>query len=131
MEIEEYFNLCNKKGINNIHHYKNDKNPKVSIISPVFNREKYLIRFINSIQNQLLNDFEIIFVDDSSKDNSRKIIEDCQKDDERILLIKNKKNRGTFISRNIGVLFIKFFIISTEYKAVKIKRRIYNASRSR
>ena len=73
----------------------------------------------------------LIFVDDSSKDNSRKIIEDCQKDDERILLIKNKKNRGTFISRNIGVLFIKFFIISTEYKAVKIKRRIYNASRSR
>ena len=51
-----------------------------------------------------MNDFEIIFVDDSSKDNSRKIIEDCQKDDERILLIKNKKNRGTFISRNIGVL---------------------------
>ena len=104
MEIKKYLNICNKKEISNIYHYQNNKTPKVSIISPVYNREKYLIRFINSIQNQLLNDFEILFVDDSSKDNSCKIIEDCQKIDERILLIKNRKNRGTFISRNIGVL---------------------------
>ena len=50
---------------------------------------------------------EIILVDDNSKDNSVKLIEEFKKIDERITLIKNKKNKGTFISRNIGVLFSK------------------------
>jgi glycosyltransferase involved in cell wall biosynthesis len=80
------------------------KNPKVSIISAVYNREKYLIRFINSIQKQKFNDVEIIFIDDFSEDNSIKIIENSQQKDKRILLIKNKKNKGTFICRNLGVL---------------------------
>jgi glycosyltransferase involved in cell wall biosynthesis len=89
--------------INNFH-FKNNKKPKVSIISPVFNREKYLIRFINSIQHQIINEIEIIFIDDFSKDKSVKIIESCQLKDQRIILIKNKKKRGTFVSRNIGAL---------------------------
>ena len=84
--------------------FKKRIDPKVSIISPVYNREKYLLRFLKSIQYQKFNDLEIIFIDDFSKDNSVKIIEESQKRDKRILLIKNKKNRGTFISRNIGVL---------------------------
>ena len=104
--IEKYLSVCNKKEIINNFHFKKNKTPKVSIISPVFNREKYLIRFINSIQNQIINkiEIEIIFIDDFSQDKSVKIIESCQLKDQRIILIKNKKNRGTFISRNIGAL---------------------------
>jgi glycosyltransferase involved in cell wall biosynthesis len=104
VQLEIYFYLCNKQELNNKYYFQKNKNPKVSIISPVYNREKYLIRFINSIQNQILIDIEIIFIDDFSKDNSTGIIENCQKGDQRILLIKNKRNRGTFISRNIGAL---------------------------
>ena len=78
--------------------------PKVSIISPVYNREKFILRFLRSIQNQKFKDVEIIFVDDCSKDKSVKLIEEYKKKDERIILIKNKKNKGTFICRNEGVL---------------------------
>ena len=59
---------------------------------------------MRSIQNQFFDDIEIIFIDDLSKDNSIKIIKKYQKEDNRIILLKNKKNKGTFISRNIGAL---------------------------
>ena len=62
------------------------------------------MRFLRSVQNQRFNDIEIIFIDDYSEDNSVKAIEKYQEKDERIILIKNKKNKGTLISRNIGAL---------------------------
>ena len=88
-------------------------NPKVSIISPVFNREKFLTRFISSIQYQTYSNIEIIFVDDGSIDDSVNIIQQYKKKDERIILIKNKKNKGTFKARNIGVIYSigKYIII--------------------
>ena len=60
--------------------------PKISIISPVYNREKFLLRFIKSIQHQNFFDIEIIFVDDNSSDNSVKVIKKYMKKDKRILL---------------------------------------------
>jgi len=103
--IEKYNKLCERGGFlsNNNNIFKKSSLPKISIISPVYNREHYIIRFIRSIQNQFLDDIEIIFIDDFSSDNSAKIIEDCQKEDERIILIKHKQNKGTLISRNDGV----------------------------
>ena len=85
----------------------------ISIISPIFNRERFIIRFLRSIQNQIYNNFEIIIVDDCSRDNSMKLFEDIQKEDERIKLIKNKRNKGTFKARNLGVLYAigKYIII--------------------
>jgi glycosyltransferase involved in cell wall biosynthesis len=81
--------------------------PKISIISPIYNREKYILRFLRSIQNQYFDNVEIIFVDDFSSDNSVKTIENYQIEDERILLIKHNKNKGTLISRNDGALISK------------------------
>ena len=81
--------------------------PKISIVSPIFNRERYLLRFIKNIQNQNFKEIEIIFVDDYSLDSSIKIIEECAKNDKRVILLKNKINKGTFISRNLGVLYSK------------------------
>ena len=46
---------------------------KISIIIPVYNSEKYIRRCLNSILNQTFQDFEIILIDDNSKDNSLKI----------------------------------------------------------
>ena len=104
-KIENYLNLCNNNKNIKIKKYKKIKNPKVSIISPVFNREKYLLRFIKSIYDQYFYDIEIIFIDDFSTDNSLNMIEDFQKRDKRILLIKNKRNKGTFINKNLGILY--------------------------
>ena len=102
--LKNFFKLCNSEKLINRKKYKKNKFPKVSIISPVYNREKFILRFLRSIQNQKFNDIEIILIDDCSKDNSLKLIEKYQEKDERIILIKNKKNKGTLISRNIGAL---------------------------
>jgi len=102
--IENYFNICNKKILINNKKFKRNINPKVSIICPNYNRGKYLLRLLRSIQNQFFDDIEIIIVDDFSMDNSIKLIEEYQKEDERIILIKNNKNKGTLISRNIGII---------------------------
>ena len=103
-ENEDYLKYCSDKYVQTINKYKKLEEPKLSIISPIYNKERYILRFLKSIQYQNFDDLEIIFVDDNSVDNSIDIIEKYQKDDERIVLVKNNKNKGTFISRNIGVL---------------------------
>lgn len=57
------------------------------------------------MQFQSLKDFEIIFIDDCSSDNTSQIILELQKKDQRIILLKNKKNKGPFYSRNKGAIF--------------------------
>lgn len=104
-KIEKYLRFC--KGIKTLSKYKKIYNPKISIISPIYNSENYLLRFLKCIQNQTIKEIEIILIDDCSLDNSVKKIEDFQKNERRILLIKNKKNKGTFINRNLGFLFSK------------------------
>ena len=81
--------------------------PKISIISPIHNSEKYLLRLLNCIQYQNFHKIEIIMIDDCSKDNSIRIVESYKNKDNRIRLIKNKQNKGTFISRNIGIIYSK------------------------
>lgn len=104
-KIDNFYEFCNNYKPAIKKKYKKKINPKISIISSVYNREKFLLRFINSIQNQDFNNLEIIFIDDCSKDNSVNLIKQLQEDDERIILIQQKNNKGTFISRNLGALF--------------------------
>ena len=66
---------------------KNDMSPKVSIIVPVYNVEKYLKHCLDSLINQTMQDIEIICVNDGSKDNSLAILEDYVKRDKRIILL--------------------------------------------
>ena len=103
--IEKYLKICQDLII--IKKFKKLKVPKISIISAIYNRGRFISRFLNSIQHQNFNDIEIILIDDCSIDNSVNIINEYQKEDERIFVIKNKKNRGTFIARNLGVLYAK------------------------
>jgi len=112
--LKEYYNLNNKGILINDKKFKRYKNPKISIICSIYNGEKYVLRFLRSIQNQFFDDIEIIFVDDHSIDNTSKVIEEMQKYDDRIILIKLKRNKGTLIARNIGVLKSRgeFIIIS-------------------
>lgn len=76
--------------------------PKVSIVVPIYNVEKYLERCINGLINQTLKDIEIILVDDESPDNCPKMCEEYVKKDSRIKVI-HKQNQGLGMARNSGI----------------------------
>lgn len=76
--------------------------PKVSVIIPVYNTEKYLDECLRSIENQTLKEIEIICVNDGSKDNSLAVLENHAKKDKRIRIF-NQKNSGVSIARNNGI----------------------------
>jgi glycosyltransferase involved in cell wall biosynthesis len=77
--------------------------PKISVILTIYNAEKYLPETIDSLLNQSFRDFELIAVNDKSKDKSLDIIKGYMKKDKRIILINNKKNVGPTTSLNIGL----------------------------
>ena len=88
----------------------------IYLIFFIFNSNLSIETTLRSIQYQNMNDFEIILIDDFSSDNSLEIIENAQKEDPRIKLIKNMKQRGTLYSRSIGVLNSKGeFIMSLDH----------------
>lgn len=104
----EIYREINEKGIlKNKKKFRKVNFPKISVISALYNRGKFVLRFLRSIQNQFFDDIEIIFVDDCSNDDSATLIQKYQKEDERIILLKNKLNKGTFFSRNLGALKAK------------------------
>ena len=82
-------------------------NPKISVVIPLFNCEKYILRAIKSIQLQNLSNFEIILIDDKSEDNTLNLLSIIQKEDQRIKIIRNQKNMGILYTRSIGVLMSK------------------------
>lgn len=76
--------------------------PKVSIIVPIYNAEKYLERSVGSLRDQSLKDIEIILVDDSSTDSSLEICEKMAVEDPRIKVI-HKVNEGAGLARNAAL----------------------------
>ena len=76
--------------------------PKLSIIVPVYNVEKYLPRCIDSILAQTFTDFEVILIDDGSPDGCGKIIDEYAKKDNRIIPI-HQVNKGVSAARNAGL----------------------------
>lgn len=76
--------------------------PKVSIIVPVYNVEKYLPQCLESILNQTLQDIEIICIDDSSTDGSLAVLQDYAQRDNRIIVLQ-QPNAGAGIARNTGM----------------------------
>ena len=79
-------------------------NPYISICIPVYNMEKYISKVLLSIINQSFKNWEIIIVNDNSKDHSEQIIKSFQSQDKRIKLLKNYKNLGVYYSRKYAVL---------------------------
>ena len=72
----------------------NNENPLVSILIPVYNREKYIGEAIESAINQTYKNIEVIIVDNCSTDNTWKILQDYQCKDKRIHIFQNEKNLG-------------------------------------
>ena len=75
--------------------------PRVSIVMPMFNSEKFIRICIDSILNQTFKDFELIVVNDCSTDRSAEIVESYQ--DPRIKIYRNVRNLGTGMARNFGI----------------------------
>lgn len=79
-----------------------DKAPKISVIVPVYNVEKYLHRCIESILAQTFTDFELLLIDDGSTDKSGNICDGYAQKDKRIMVF-HKKNGGVSSARNLGI----------------------------
>lgn len=78
------------------------KQPKVSVVVPIYNVEPYLVMCLESLLNQTLKEIEIILVDDGSPDNCPQICDEYAQRDSRIKVI-HKKNAGLGMARNSGI----------------------------
>lgn len=106
-----------------------DKNPEISIIVPVYNTEQYISRCIESILNQTFKDFELILIDDGSKDRSGEICDEYAKKDSRIRVFHNN-NQGVSATRNYGINISKgkylMFCDSDDWVADTWCEELYN-----
>lgn len=78
------------------------ENPKISIIVPVYNAERYLRRCVDSILGQTFTDFEVLLIDDGSKDHSGAICDEYAQQDDRVR-VWHKENGGVSSARNVGL----------------------------
>ena len=104
--------------------------PKVSVIVPIYNVQKYLNRCIESLVDQTLQDIQIILVNDGSTDNSKNIaIAYRDKYPEKIMYLE-KENGGLSDARNYGLLYATgdyiAFLDSDDYIAINAYEEMYN-----
>ena len=106
--------------------------PKISVIVPIYNVEKYINRCLDSLINQTLEDIEIILVNDGSPDNCGRICEEYSKIDQRIRVI-HKENGGLSSARNAGLELARgefvAFVDSDDYVDLSIYEKLYNAAK--
>lgn len=93
---------CKNQNSNQINFSGGTNVPKVSIIVPVYNAEKYLKKGLESLKKQTLKNIEIICINDGSKDNSLKILQEFAVNDNRFKII-DQQNQGIGITRNNGL----------------------------
>lgn len=107
--------------------------PKVSVIIPVYNTEKYLEKCLESVCNQTLSDIEIICINDCSTDNSLEILNRYAADDERIKIINFPENRGAAAARNAGIDVATGeyigFVDSDDYPDLDFYEKLHNRAK--
>lgn len=90
---------------------------KISVIIPVFNREKYITDLIQSVLKQSIKEIEVICIDDGSSDNTLLLLQNIAKRNSRVHIL-TKENGGAGTARNIGILHAKgkfiFFLDSDD-----------------
>ena len=104
-------------------------NPKISIIIPFYNVEKYIEECIKSVVNQTLKDIEIIFVNDGSTDGSIDIVNKYAKNDSRIKVLSLKERHGQGFARNRAIDIATGdyigFVDSDDYVEVDMFEKLY------
>ena len=80
-----------------------DNKVLVSIITPAYNSARYLPDTIYSVQNQTFQNWELIVVDDASKDETCKVVENLMTNDSRIILLRQNENMGPSFARQQGI----------------------------
>ncbi|MCH4552099.1 glycosyltransferase family 2 protein [Aestuariibaculum lutulentum] len=104
-------------------------NTMVSIVTPAYNSEKYIIETIQSVLNQTYQNWEWIIVDDGSTDNTVNIVKEFISKDSRIKLFQLKSNLGPALARNKGIEeakgdFIAFLDSDDIWKPDKLEKQI-------
>lgn len=106
-------------------------NPKISIIVPVYNAEKFLNKCIKSILNQTFTNFELILINDGSLDNSGEICNKFLHSDNRVKVI-HKENYGQATARNSGLQVAQGeyvgFVDSDDWIEVDMYKNLYESS---
>ena len=104
-------------------------NPKISVIVPVYNAEKYLRSCVDSILAQTFTDFELLLIDDGSKDKSSEICDEYARKDKRIKVFHKRKNEGISAAREYGVTIAQGFFIqfvdSDDWIEIDMFERMY------
>jgi len=105
------------------------KTPVISVIMPAFNAGKTLAASIQSVQGQTLQDWELIVIDDGSRDDTAAIAKEFEKEDARIILLQLSKNAGLPNARNQGCRksageFIAFLDSDDLWHADKLKQQL-------
>lgn len=102
---------------------------KISIITPSFNSERYIEKTIKSIIAQSHSDWELLIVDDFSKDRTEEIVTNYQKEDPRIRFFKQKSNQGAAAARNLAIknangFYLAFLDSDDLWKPEKIQHQL-------
>ena len=105
-----------------------ESKPLVTVITPTYNREKFLRYAIDSVLAQTIPDFELIVVDDGSTDNSWKILEEYKVKDNRIRTFW-QENQGQSVARNRGLAesrgqYLCFIDSDNAWEADKLERQL-------
>lgn len=106
-----------------------DNNNLVSIVVPVYNAGAFIEETLRYVQAQTYENWELIAVDDCSSDNGCNVIENIQREDGRIRLVRQEKNSGAAICRNKGVKcahgrYICFLDADDIWEENKLKREL-------
>src|SRR5690606_34237575 len=107
--------------------------PKVSVVVPVYNVEKYIDRCMESLLHQTLIDIEVILVNDGSPDNSPLICDEYAKKDRRVKVV-HKLNGGLGYARNSGIEIAKgeyiAFVDSDDYVDTNMYKTLYDVAKN-
>jgi glycosyltransferase involved in cell wall biosynthesis len=108
--------------------FKSDR-PRVSVIIPVYNAERWLRRCLDAVRRQTLRDIEIICVDDGSTDNSVTVLREYAAQDSRFRLVMLPKNMGASAARNRGIAVAQGeylgFVDSDDHPALDFYEKLY------
>lgn len=110
-------------------------NELVSVVIPAYNREKTIVRAIDSVLNQTYNNIECIIVDDCSKDGTSTLIQSKYNNDNRVIYYKLDKNSGACVARNKGVeiskgTYVAFLDSDDQFMPEKIEKQVDSICKS-